>query len=75
MFGYTMVCEGQNTVTQGEQQHFDPPREADGEGEPSQAREHDPYKLLGENRNEERHGKNNKGDGPTPYQQEAGERS
>ena len=67
--------EGQNAVTQEEQQHLDPPREADGEGETSQAREHDPYKLPGENRNEERHGRNNKGDGPTPYQQETGEQS
>ena len=56
--------EGQNTITQEEQQHLDPPREANGEGETSQAREHDPYKPLGENCNEERHGRNNRGDGP-----------
>ena len=48
--------EGQSTITQEEQQHLDPPLEADGEGETSQAREHDPYKPPGENRNEERHG-------------------
>ena len=65
--------EGQNTVTEEEQQHLDPPREADGKGETSQTREHDPYKLPGENHNEERHGRNNRGDGPTPYRQEAGE--
>ena len=59
--------EGQNTVTQEEQQHLDPTREADGEGETSQVKEHDPYKLPGENRNEERHGRNNRGDGPTLY--------
>ena len=67
--------EGQNTITQEEQQHHDLPREADGEGETSQAREHDPYKPLGENRNEKRHGRNNGGDGPILYQHEIGERS
>ena len=67
--------ESQNTVTQEEQQHLDPPREANGEGETSQVREHDPYKLPRENCNEERHGRNNRGDEPTPYQQEAGEQS
>ena len=66
--------EGQNTITQEEQQHLDPPREVYGEGETSQAREHDPYKPPGENRNEERHGRNNRGDGPILYQQETGER-
>ena len=34
--------EGQNPITQEEQQNLDPPQEADGEGETSQAREHDP---------------------------------
>ena len=67
--------EGQNTITQEEQQHLDPPREADGEGETSQAREHDPYKPSREDRNEERHGRNNRGDGSILYQQETGERS
>ena len=38
--------EGQNTITQEEQQHFDPPREADGEGETSQAMEYDLYNPL-----------------------------
>ena len=65
--------EGQNPITQVEQQHLDPPREADGEGEASQARKHNPYKYPGENRNEERHGRNNRSDGP--IQQEIGERS
>ena len=59
--------EGQNAITRGEQ-HFDPPPEADGEEETSHAREHDSYKPPGEDRNEERHGRNNKGDGPIPYQ-------
>ena len=67
--------EGQNPITQEEQQHLDPPREADGEGETSQDREHNPYKTPGENRNEERHGRDNRSDGPILYQQETGERS
>ena len=67
--------EGQNTITQEEQQHLDPHREADGEGETSQVKEHDPYKPPGEDRNEERHGRSNRGDGPILYQQETGERS
>ena len=67
--------EGQNPITQEEQQHLDPPREADGEGETSQAREHDPYKPPDENRKEERHGRDNRSDGPIPYQHETGERS
>ena len=66
---------GQNPITPKEQQHLDPPREAYGERETSQARKHDPYKPLEENRNEERHGRDNRSDGPIPYQQEAGERS
>ena len=65
--------EGQNPITQEEEQHLDPPREVDGEGEASQAREHEPYKPLGENRNEERHGRDNRSDGP--IQQEIGEQS
>ena len=67
--------EGQNTITQEEQQHLDPPREANGEEENSQAKEHDPYKPPRENRNVERHGWNNRGDGPILYQQETGEQS
>ena len=58
---------GQNPITPEEQQHLDPPREADGEGETSHVREHDPYKPLGEDHNEERHDMNNKGDGPILY--------
>ena len=67
--------EGQNPITQEEQQHLGPPREADGKGETSQAREHDPYKPPKENRNEKRHGMDNRSDKPVPYQQETGERS
>ena len=37
--------------------------------------EHDPYKPPGENRNEERHGRDNRSDRPIPYQQETGKRS
>ena len=59
--------EGQNPITQEEQQHLDPPREVNGERETSQVREHGPYKLPGENRNEERHGKDNRSDGPILY--------
>ena len=65
--------EGQNPITQEEEQHLDSPREAVGEGETSQAREHDPYKPPGENRDEERHDRGNRSDGPIPYQQETGE--
>ena len=65
--------EGQNPITLEEHQHLNPPREADGEGETNQAREHDPYKPPGENRNEERHGRDNRSDGPIPYQQETRE--
>ena len=56
----------QNPVTR-EEQHLDPRREADREEETSHTREHDPYQLPGEDRNEERHGRNNKGDGPLLY--------
>ena len=56
----------QNLVTL-EEQHLDPCREADREGETSHTREHDPYQPPGEDRNEERHGRNNKGDGPPLY--------
>ena len=58
--------EGPNPLTQEEQQHLDPPRGADGEGETSKTRERDPYKPPGENRNEERHGRDNKSNEPIP---------
>ena len=58
---------------QEEQQHHDAPRAADREGETSQAKKHDPYKPLGEDRNEGIPGRNNKGNGPIIYQQEIGE--
>ena len=64
----------QNHVTQ-EEQHLDPRREADRKGETSHTREHDPYQPPGEDRNEERHGRKNKGDGPLLYKQETEERS
>ena len=67
--------EGQNPFTPEEQQHLDLPREADGERETSQAQEHDPYKPLRENHNEERHGRDNISDGPISYQQETREQS
>ena len=66
--------KGQNPVTR-EKQHLDPHQEADREGETSHARKHDPYQPPGEDRNEERHGRNNKGDRPILYQQETEERS
>ena len=58
--------KGQNRVTQ-EEQHLDSHREADREGETCHTREHGPYQPLGEDHNEERHGKDNKGDGPILY--------
>ena len=61
--------KGQNPVTR-EEQHLDPHREADREEETSHAREHNPYQPPGEDRNEKRQGRNNKGDGPILYQQE-----
>ena len=67
--------EGQNPIIQEEQQDLDPPREADGEGEISQVREHGPYKPPGENRDEERHGRDNRSNEPILYQQKTGERS
>ena len=45
--------KSQNPNTR-EEQHLDPRREADGEGETSHTREHDPYQPPGEDRNEER---------------------
>ena len=69
--------EGPNPLTQEEQQHLDPSRGTDREGETSQTKERDPYEPPGENRNEERHGRDNKSNGPIPIldQQETGERS
>ena len=43
----------QNSITR-EEQHLDPRREADREGETSHTREHDPYQPPEEDRNEER---------------------
>ena len=64
----------QNTFTR-EEKNLDPRREVDREGETSHTREHDPYQPPREDRNEERHGRNNKGDGPLLYQLETEERS
>ena len=61
--------------SQEEQQHHDAPRDADGQGETSQVKEHDPYKSLEEDRNEGIPGRNNIGNGPILYQPEIGERS
>ena len=60
---------------QEEQQHHDIPRDVDGDGETSQAKEHDPYKPPGEDRNEGMPGRNNRGNGPILYRQEIEERS
>ena len=60
---------------QEERQHHDTPWDVDGEGETSRAREPDPYKPPGENHNEGIPGRNDKGNGPTLYQPEIGERS
>ena len=53
--------------TQEEQQHHNSPRDADGEGETSRAKEHDPYKPPGEDHNEGILRRNNRGNGPTLY--------
>ena len=53
---------------QEEQQHHDVPQDIDEEGETSQAKEHDPYKPLREDRNEGMPGRNNRGNGPILYQ-------
>ena len=45
--------QAQNPVARGEQ-HLDPHREADREGETSHTREHDPHQPPGEDLNEER---------------------
>ena len=58
-----------------EQQRHDAPQDADREGKTSQAKEHDPYKPSGEDRNEGIPGRNNRGNGPILYQQEIRERS
>ena len=60
---------------QEERQHHNASRDADGEEETSQAKEHDPYKPPGEDRNEGIPGRNNRGNGPILYQSEIGERS
>ena len=60
---------------QKEQQQHDVPRDVDGEGETSHAKEPDPYELPEEDRNEGMSGRNNRGNGPILYQQEIGERS
>ena len=60
---------------QEERQHHDTPWDADREGETSRAKEPDPYKPLGEDRNEGILSRNNRGKGPTLYQPEIGERS
>ena len=57
---------------QEEQQHHDVPRDVDGEGETSQAKEHDPYKPPGDDHNERMPGRNNRGNGLILYQQEIG---
>ena len=59
---------------QEEQRHHDVPLDIDGEGETSQAKEHDPYKPFGEDSNKGMPGRNNIGNGPILYQQETRER-
>ena len=59
---------------QEERQHHDTPRDADGEGEISRAKEPDPYKHPGEDRNEGIPSRNNRGNEPILYQPEIGER-
>ena len=60
---------------QEERQHHDSPRDADGEGESSQAKKHDPYKPPREDHNEGIPSRNNRGNGLILYQPEIGERS
>ena len=62
-------------LQQEEQQHHDTPQDAKGEGETSRAKEPCPYKPPGEDRNEGILGRNDRGNGPTLYQPEIGERS
>ena len=52
---------------QEEQRHHDVPRDFDGEGETSKAKEHDPYKPPREDPNEGMPGGNNIGNGPILY--------
>ena len=52
---------------QEEQRHHNVPRDVDGEGETSQANEHDPYKPPGEDCNEGVPDKDNRGNGPILY--------
>ena len=58
---------------QEEWQHHDTPRDSDGEGETSRAKDPDPYKPLGEGHNEGIPGRNNRGNGPTLYQPKIGD--
>ena len=67
--------ESRNTLPREEQQHLDPPRKADGEGETSLARMHDPYTPPREDCNEGMPDKNDIDNEPTPYLQGVGERS
>ena len=60
---------------QEERQHHDTPRDADGEGETSRAKEPDPHKPPREDRNEGIPGRNNRGNRPILYQPKIGERS
>ena len=64
----------QNPVTR-EEEHLDPRREADREGETSHTREHDSYLPPREERNEAILGGNIENDEPTPHQQGMGEQS
>ena len=59
--------QARNTLSQEEQQHPDPLREADGEGETSRVREHDPYIPPKEDRNEGMPDKNDRNNELTPY--------
>ena len=52
---------------QEERKHHDAPRDVDGEGETSQAKEHDPYKPPGEDRNEGTPDMKNRGNGSILY--------
>ena len=68
--------EGHNTIPQEEQQHLDPPRETDGAGETSRAREHGPYiPPGGEDRNKGIPDGNDRDNEPTPYWQGMGKQS
>ena len=65
----------QMQLPQEERQHHDAPWDANGEGETSRAKEPEPYKPPGEDRNEGIPGRNNRGNEPTLYHPEIGERS